>query len=258
MGIVVDAAGVRADAALHDLRAFDALEREARAADVVEDLDRVAVQNADLVAHLQQRDDGIGVSFARSVLQRVDGERVVELGHDEELAVGREEVPVDPDEVDDRSEVGIDVLHERRAVRVVEVPAARDRKLVERVVERHRLPVVADVADRRHRAERVDAHEERTHHAVERAVPVDAAARDAGAGSRRDESVAGAKVRLRDARRCRRRHHVDGVRRAEVRRRRRVDACEEGDCGHVISTSRSRSTTRRSSYPSRCSSRAAP
>ena len=221
--LLVRAAREGADAALHDLRALDALEREADAAYVVKEFNRVPVNRSDLVSRLHERDDGVGVCFAARVLQRVHRERVVKLGDDEELAVGRHKVAVDPAEIDDGSEVRIDDLLEQGAGEVVEPTAARDGEAVEGIIKRDK-PAGANVAEVLHEPRRVDAHEPRAHHAVERAVPVDAAAVGAWACSVAHDAVAGAEVSVRDARRHRHGHHVHRVGRAEVGRRRGVDA----------------------------------
>ena len=62
--LLVRAAREGADAALHDLRPLDALEWEADAAHVVEELNRVPVNRSDLVSRLHERDDRVRVRFA--------------------------------------------------------------------------------------------------------------------------------------------------------------------------------------------------
>jgi hypothetical protein len=101
-----DAAGVRAERAFLHLRASDALERKARRSGVVEHLNRVPVQGIDLIAQLEQRLDRIGVGFRRSILERIDSERVVQFCDDKKLAVSGHEVAIDPHHRQSRAEIG--------------------------------------------------------------------------------------------------------------------------------------------------------
>ena len=107
------ATGVRAERALLNLRAWDALEREARRAQVVKHLDRVPVQGVDLVAQLQQGLHRVRVGFRRSILQRIDGERVVQFRDDKELTIGGHEVTIDPDHGKHSAKVCIRNLSQR-------------------------------------------------------------------------------------------------------------------------------------------------
>ena len=114
----VDAAGVRPDDAFLDLRAFDALEREELAPDVLEHLDGVAVERVDLVAQLQKRHHGVGVDLGAAILQRVDGGGVSQLSDDQAGAVCRHEIAVDPRDIKHNAEVGVGDLRQRRTVPV--------------------------------------------------------------------------------------------------------------------------------------------
>ena len=209
----VHAAGVRADNALLDLRAFDALKREELAPDVFENLDRVAVERVDLVSQLQKRHHGVGVDLGAAILQRVDGGGIGQLGDDQAGAVRRHEIAVDPRDIKNNAEVGVGDLRQRRAVPVEKIIVARDRQAVEGVVERHEVRA-AHVAEHRHGAIRCDQAELRAHNAVTAALPVDRATVDARPGAVLHNAIRRAQKALGDARVHRHRNHVDRIRRA--------------------------------------------
>ena len=174
--VAKDAHGVRAHRAAHDLRAVYTLEREEVSAHVVEHLDGVAVDRVYLVAQFEQRDHWVGIDLRRSVLERVDGKRVAEFGDHQKLAVRGHEVAIDPHDIKHRAEVGVGDLRQRRAVPVVQAPAAGDGQTVKGVVEGDvlaRWP--AHITQHRDSAASRHADQLRAHHPVAHATPVDAA-----------------------------------------------------------------------------------
>ena len=231
--LIEDAGRKGADAALLDLRAVDALERKSSVADVVEHLDGVAVDRIDLVAQLDQSHHGIGVGLAGAVLQRVDGERVVEVRDHQKLTVGGHPVAIHPAHIDHDAEVGVGVLRERAAVPKPQFASRRDAQQVEGVVERDLPPVVAHIPQ--HRYCPVSGHRDElgAHHAIADVVPVDAAAVDARPRAVGDDALSRTQVGVADPAAVGRRDEVDRVARAQVAGLVGVDAAEDGDLGHA-------------------------
>jgi hypothetical protein len=169
---------VRTKRALHDLRALNPLEREPGRANVVKNLGRVPVDDVSLIPYLHQRLQRIGVGFRRTILQRVNGKRVGQLGDDDKFVVDEHEVAVDPDAVFDLAQIGIGDLGQGCAVIEPRIRLGHDCQLVEAV--RHRYAVRAgDGAYRGNCAILCHGYEIRAHHPVYLTLPEDAAPVDA-------------------------------------------------------------------------------
>ena len=182
------ARGMWAKRALHDLRALDPLEREPGRANVVKNLGRVPVDDVSLIPYFHQRLQRIGVGFRRTILQRVNGKRVGQLGDDDKFVVNEHKVAVDPDAVFDAAKVRVGDLRERRAVIEIRIRLGDDAQLVERV--RHRdTGGAGDGANRGDGAILCHGYELRAHHPVYLTLPEDAAAVDAWACAVLDNAI---------------------------------------------------------------------
>ena len=227
-------AGVRAGRAFLDLGAVNALERKEIPAHVVEHLDGVLVQRVNLIAHFQQRHHGVGVHLAAAVLQRVHQQRVRQVGDDQELAVRRHPVAIDPDDINHRTQVRVGVLRQCAGNRIPEeqVAVGGDAQQVKAVVQRRALAVVSHIAQHRDRARSADRHELAAHHAVQDAVPVDPAPVWPRPPAVCNQAVSGTQVFLAHAAGLGHRHQVDRIRGADVRAVVGEDAGKNGDLGH--------------------------
>ena len=236
-GFEEDAGRMGADAPFLNLRTFDGGEREEAAAHVVEHLDGVAVDRVDLVAQAQHRIDWVRVALRCVVGERQRGERVEDVGDEQELPVRRHPVALDPAGVNDPAECGVARQGAGCRVPVPQRVVRHDAKQVEAVVHHDELVVcTTDIPEHRDDVVRGDADELAAHHPVVDAVPVDPAAIRTRAGDRLDEAIPGPQERVPRTAVDRRRHHVHRVRHPEVGAVVGVDAGDDGDGCHVSSS----------------------
>ena len=210
-------AGMSPNRTLLDLRPVHAVKREERPAHVVEHLNGVGVDRVDLVSELDQRDHRIGIDLRRPVLQRIDIERIGQLGDDQKLPVGGHEVTIDPDDIEDDSKIGIGHLGECRSCRVPIVePATRgNSKKFKRIGKRDQA-AAADVPEDSHHPSRGNSHQLRPHDPVTDPVPLDPTAVHAWASADLHHAFCGSEVSIGDPIPECHRHHIHGIGLPEV------------------------------------------